>query len=283
VPSAVIGGGIVILVPLSPCLIFGIGPFPALGVAGGAAAILIYYVLGLAVLGWYLLAGRSIVHLRLARLRWDLFASILRVGAVASLVSLQTNVTIALTTGIVGAVAGPAAIAGFGTGARLEYLLVPIAFGIGAPLVALVGTNIGAGNGARATRIAWTGALMAFVITEAVGITAALWPVGWLGLFGSDPQMLASGTQYLRIVGPFYGFFGLGMALYFASQGAGRLGWPLIAGVLRVTTAVGLGYLALRATGSLTALYAAVAAALVVFGAVNTAAVAGGTLRGRRT
>jgi putative MATE family efflux protein len=279
VPSAVVCGGIVILVPLSPCLIFGLGPFPALGVAGGAVALLLYYALALAVLGWYVLAGRSVVRLRLSRLRWDAFWSILKVGAVASLVSLQTNVTIALTTGLVGAAGGAAAIAGFGTGSRLEYLLIPIAFGIGAPLVAMVGTCIGAGEDARAAHVAWVGAGITFALTEAIGLAAAIWPRVWLGLFGSDPGMLGAGSAYLHVVGPFYGFFGAGMALYFASQGAGRLAWPLLAGLLRITVAAGGGYVALRLTGSLVALYTAVALALAGFGSLNIVAVLRGTLR----
>ena len=64
--------------------------------------------------------------------------------------TLQTTLTVALTTALVGYTAGPDAIAGYGTGGRLEYLLVPLVFGIGAPLVALVDTNIGAGNRERA-------------------------------------------------------------------------------------------------------------------------------------
>jgi Na+-driven multidrug efflux pump len=283
VPSAVICGGIVLLVPLSPCLIFGIGPFPALGVAGGAVAMLVYYAVALLVLGGYVIAGRSIVRLEAAPLRWSAFWSILRVGAVASLVSLQTNVTIALTTGLVGAAAGASAIAGFGTGARLEYLLIPLAFGIGAPLVAMVGTCIGAGDVARATHVAWLGAAMTAAITETIGVCAAIWPHAWLALFGSDPAMLASGTAYLRAVGPFYGFFGLGMALYFAAQGAGRLTWPLIAGLLRVSVAVIGGYVLLERTGSLAWLYAMVALGLVTFGTVNAIAVWRGTFRERTT
>src|SRR5207253_3094670 len=95
------------------------------------------------VLGWYIAAGRSVARFRWARLRWRLFADILRVGAVASISTLQTNLTVLLTTALVGVAAGPEAIAGYGTGNRLEFLLVPLVFGLGAPLVALVGTNIG--------------------------------------------------------------------------------------------------------------------------------------------
>ncbi len=111
----------------------------------------------------------------------------------------------------------------------MEYLLIPLAFGFGGPLVALVGTNMGAGNRDRALRAAWIGGWLCFGLTEAIGVAAALFPAAWLGLFDRDPEMIAAGSMYLRIVGPFFGFFGLGMALYFASQGAGALKWPLLA------------------------------------------------------
>ena len=276
VPALVIAGGVVVLVPLSPCLIFGAGPFPALGVAGGAAALVLYYAGATAVLGWYVISGRCLARPRRTVPSWPLFADILRVGAVSSVSSLQTNLTVILTTALVGTRFGPDAVAGYGTGARLEYLLVPLVFGLGAPLVALVGTNTGAGQGARALRIAFAGGGIAFGLTEAVGLCAALWPQAWLGLFGSDPAMLASGSAYLHAVGPFYGFFGLGLALYFASQGRGRLAWPLIAGALRVLVAVGGGWLALRLTGSLQWLFVALGAALVLYGTLITATIAGG-------
>ena len=124
---------------------------------------------------------------------------------------------------------GDAAIAGYGIGSRLEFMLVPISFGIGAALTALVGTNIGARQYHRAQRMAWSGALMAGGIAATIGIVVALWPDLWLGLFTSDPAVLASGRHYLSIVGPVYGFFGLAMALYFASQGTGEMVWPVAA------------------------------------------------------
>jgi putative MATE family efflux protein len=277
VPAVVTLIGAAALIPLSPCLIFGWGPFPRLGVAGGAVAVVVYYVAGSLALAAYLRAGRSVVRLSFAgvRLRWGLFRDILRVGAVAALITLQTNLTIVIATGLVGRF-GPAAIAGYGTGSRLEYLLVPLVFGLGGPLVAMVGTNIGAGRRERALRAAWIGAGIAAGLTEIVGLAAALVPHAWLSLFGSDPAMLPVGARYLRIVGPFYGFFGLGMALYFASQGAGRLTWPFCANLTRLAIAAGGGWLAMRGNVDVAYVFVALSAAVAAFGAINATAVAGG-------
>jgi Na+-driven multidrug efflux pump len=123
---------------------------------------------------------------------------------------------------------------------------------------------------------------MAAGITGAIGILAALFPLAWLGLFTTDPGVLAAGTRYLTIVGPFYGFFGAGLALYFASQGAGRLLWPLLAGFTRLTIAGVGGWLATRwLGGGLPGIFAAMAVALVVFGAINVAAIRLGAWRAR--
>jgi hypothetical protein len=84
--------------------------------------------------------------------------------------------------------------------------------------------------------------MIAFALSETIGLAAAIWPRVWLGLFGDDPLMLAAGASYLHQVGPAYGFFGLGLALYFASQGAGRLGWPLIR---RVSNSMTVGAIAI--------------------------------------
>jgi putative MATE family efflux protein len=282
-PATVVAVGALLLVPLSPCLIFGIGPFPHLGIVGGAAAVVSYYVVGSIIFAIYIWSGRGVLKpsLRPPRLSWPSLYEILRVGTVSSLVSLSTNVSIAVATGLTGLIS-PNAVAGYGTGARLEYFLVPLVFGLGAPLAAMVGSSIGAGHRERALRVAWTGAAIAGGLTELIGVIAALFPHAWLGLFGHDPVMLAVGSQYLRTVGPFYGFFGFGLALYFASQGAGRLGWPALSAMLRVTIAAGGGWLAVRLGGGLGALFMVVALALVSFGCVNAAAIAAGVWFRRR-
>jgi putative MATE family efflux protein len=279
VPALAICGGVLVLIPLSPLLIFGIGPFPRLGVAGGGVALLLYYLGATLFFAWYILSGRNPARFRWVPLQWRLFREILRVGGLAALTSLQTNLTIAITTALVGRWFGPAEIAGFGTAARLEYLMMPLVFGIGSSLVAMVGMNIGAGQERRALRIAFTGGIVAFLITEAIGIAAALWPEAWLRLFDSDPSMLAAGATYLRIVGPFYGFYGLGFALYFACQGAGRLLWPLLAGLFRLIIAAIGGWLMLGMTGAEGWLYAALALGLVVYGTVITLTTANWRLR----
>lgn len=277
IPALVTCTGAAVLIPLSPCLIFGWGPFPALGIAGGGVAVVAYYAAGTAAFAWYLASSRGIVRLALRGIRFErrLFADILRVGAVAAITTVLTNLTIAIVTALVGSF-GSAAIAGYGIGSRLEYLLVPLVFGLGGPLVAMVGTNIGAGSRERALRTTWIGAAIAFGLTEAIGLAAAAMPLAWLSLFDSDPAMLAAGALYLQTVGPFYGLFGLGIALYFASQGAGRLLWPLAAGVVRLIIAAGGGWLALRWTGSLAGVYLAVGVALAAFGAINAISVASG-------
>jgi Na+-driven multidrug efflux pump len=276
VQSRVYGVGAVLIVALSPALIMGWGPLPQLGTTGAALAVVLYYIGSTAVLGWYILSGRALVKFSSARLapRWDLLVDILKVGAVASLNAGMTNITVGIITAILGTV-GAAAIAGYGIGVRLEYLLIPLVFGLGGPLVAMVGSNIGAGQGARARRAAWIGGAIAFAVTEAIGLAAAIFPAEFLGLFTDEAQVIATGTTYFRIVGPVYGFFGGGMALYFASQGTGSMTWPFLGGVFRLLVANGGGWLAFNMLDAGEAgLFAAVAVGIVVFGAVNAAAVA---------
>ncbi|PYM73652.1 MAG: MATE family efflux transporter, partial [Candidatus Rokuibacteriota bacterium] len=261
-PAAVTAGSAVIYLALAPALVLGWGPFPRLGVAGTATANVTAFGAATLVLAIYLCSSRSPVRLSLRglRLRRELFWEILRVGAPGSLNTILTNLTVVLMTGLVGPF-GTAALAGYGMGARLEYLQIPLVFGMGSALVAMVGTNVGAGQHARAERIAWTGAGLAAALTASIGLLAAVVPHVWLGLST-------------------YGFFGLGLALYFASQGAGRLAWPLTAGFLRLGVAAAGGWLAGYWLGwGLPGIFVAMALALVVFGATLAAAIKLGAWR----
>lgn len=267
-PAVVMVTGALIMIALSPLLIFGAGPVPGLGVRGAALALIAYYFAGCVVLGWRILRGATLVSLQPRRPAWHYFAEILKVGVPACVHAALINTAVAVTTGFVG-IHGAAALAGYGIGARLEYLQIPIVFGLGATLVAMVGTNVGAGQFERARKIAWTGGLFAAAICGAIGAVVTVAPWLWAGMFTRDPEVLAIATQYFHIAGPSYAFLGLGMALYFSFQGTGRMLWPLLCVTVRILVIAAGCTLATRAFAlGLGSLFAVTAAALVAFGAM---------------
>ncbi|TFY97728.1 MATE family efflux transporter [Ramlibacter humi] len=254
---------------LCPALVFGAGPLPALGVAGAATSTLVSN--GVAGIGLALWLSRRAGAVDILRTRWnldrELFHRILRVGLPASLSPVISNTSIALATAWMAAF-GPAVVAGYGIAARLEYILVPIAFGVGSALTAMVATNLGAGQSVRAKQVTWLGSALVFAITGAIGAWAALFPAAWMNLFTNDAAIRGAGTGYLRVVGACYGFFGLGLALFFASQGAGRLLWPLVATATRMAVVATGGWLAVRglAAPSMPALTAVIAVSFAAMG-----------------
>jgi putative MATE family efflux protein len=276
VPAAITSGGLFILLPLSPLLIFGWGPVPRLGVAGAGLAVVAYYLIGTIVLIAYLRSSRSSPKLsfdpRLIKAR--LLGDILKVGALSAFGTVQSNLTVVLVTGAVG-LFGIDAIAGYGIASRLDYILVPLTFAMGSAALTMVGANMGAGQIARAERIAWISGAMAAGVTGTIGLAAALFPHAWLGLFTTDANVIATGTQYLRTVAPCYAVFGLGMLLYFAGQGAGHVLWPFLGGTARLVIAAVFGWIAVKIFGAgLSTLFIIVAASSLAFGGVTAAALA---------
>lgn len=273
VPALVIILGAVLLFALSPPLIFGWGPFPQLGVAGGGVAVFVYYVLAALVLALYLRSPRSPLKLRIVPLQGRLFKDILGVGLPSAIGTVQVNLTVTFVTAAVGHF-GADAIAGFGIASRLDYLQIPVIFGLGTGIVTMVGINIGANQIERARRVAWVGAGIAFAITQIIGLVAVLFPNIWMGLFTSDPDVQELGSLYLRTVAPAYGAIGLGLALYFASQGAKRVLLPVLAGTVRMIVAAFFGWSAVIWFGaSVNVLFQIVALAAVAYGVLTATAV----------
>ena len=274
VPAVVLIAATLLHIPLSGALVLGAGPLPRLGIAGAAVAYLINFAFAsLAMLAYVLRPGSRLRPSR-ADLRLDsrMFWEILRVGAISSLNAMQTVLTAVLLTGFVGTY-GTAALAGYGVGVRLELMQIPLVFAIGQAMVAHIGTNIGAGHVERAKRIAWTGATICAGIGLAIGAVVAAFPLAWAGLFSSDPAVLEACSQYLRRAAPFYPFLSVGLALYFASQGAGRMAMPLIGGGLRLAIAAIGGYAAVKAGAPVTAVFLAISAAMFVYGTFTATAV----------
>jgi putative MATE family efflux protein len=269
---------------LVPVLVFGMGPIPALGIAGAGVATVSSYAVATIVLCWYVASGRTAVTVAFRGIRFSrrLFGEILRVGAPMSLQPLLNNVALASFTGFVGAL-GPTALAAFGAAVRLEYVQIPLTFGLGAAAQAMVGTNVGAGQAARASRITWTACAMAAGVTGGIGVLVAIWPGLWLGLFngGASFQLMAAG--YLCVVSLTYPFVGLGLTLSSAFQATGRPLWPLLALSLRVLIVIVGGWLVIHATDfGLGGLGVVAAVSLIVYGTSLAAAFRAGTWRSDR-
>jgi putative MATE family efflux protein len=278
-PALALAAAALVHIPLSGALTLGWGPFPRLGIAGAALAYVVAFFVSSLLMGAMVWRGALRPRGDDWRLAGRVFGEILRVGAVSVVQALQTVLTAVILTGFVGSF-GTAALAGYGVGVRLELLQIPLVFAIGQALVIMVGTNIGAGHGRRAKHIAWIGAGLAAGISLAVGGLVAVFPALWIRIFSDDPAVLAAGSTYLHVVAPFYAFFGAGMALYFSSQGAGRMVLPVLAGTVRLVLVVAGGALVVAAAWPLAALFAVIAAGIVVFGSLIAAAVRAGRWEG---
>jgi Na+-driven multidrug efflux pump len=203
--------------------------------------------------------------LHLPKLSFGPALAILRIGGMSAVVAGSTNLTLAIVTAYVG-LHGVEALAGYGAGSRLEFLLVPLAYGIGGPVGIVVSANLGAGRRERAVRASWVGVLMASTLTELIGLAAATFPQQWIGIFSQDPAVLQVGAEYLHRVGPFFGFFGVGYVLYCAGQATRRMKGPVAAALLRASIAVFGGYALVFVNADLRWNFVAVAVGMTAFG-----------------
>lgn len=244
----------------------GLGPFPLWGLAGVACGTIAGYGLGALWLVRRLTSGREKLLLRFTGtpLRWPLFADILKVGALACLSPTQAIVTMLVCTALI-APFGTQVLAGYGIGQRLEFLLIPVSFGIGVAAVPMVGMAIGAGMVERARRVAWTAACVSMVNLSVIGLLVAAFPWVWTHLFSEDPVVLDAAATQLRFVGPAFGLFGFGLTLYFAAQGSGRIAGPVIAATIRLILVAAIGVLLYRAQAPLWNYFALIAFGMCVY------------------
>ncbi|MBI1187330.1 MAG: MATE family efflux transporter [Alphaproteobacteria bacterium] len=249
-PAAVIFLACALQIVVGGALGLGLGPFPQLGVVGVGLGQLIAFTVATTALFILLRRQGEGVRLRFTRaaLQPRLFSDILRVGGVACLSPIFSVSAMLIITGLV-ARFGTEALAGYGIGARLEFLLIPIAFSIGVASVPMVGVAVGAGAIERARRVAWIAGGSAAVLLGVIGLVVLIWPDTWARLFTSNEGALDAAALYLRFAGLGFPFFGLGLCLYFASQGAGKILGPIGAQFARLVV-VGVGAMVLAGTGA---------------------------------
>ena len=283
-PAMLMVMGAVVQIPLSGALILGWFGAPQLGIAGAAVSVVAVSAISTLLLIVKLRRANSPVRLHRAafRLERSLFTAILKVGLPSSISPFLTVSTISGLNVLVGSF-GVAALAGYGVGSRIEFLIIPLVFGIGVSMNTMVGVNLGAGQVKRAVHIGWVGAAVAGLLTGLGGLSVAIWPDAWAGIFTNDPETLQSARLFLQYTGPFFVLQGIGLSLFFASQGAGTMLWPLIGTLMRFLVAIGGGALLLYGfSASLDQIYLANGLGMLAVGAITATALKLGMWEGSR-
>jgi Na+-driven multidrug efflux pump len=273
-PSLLILNSALLQVILGGTLGLGLGPVPQFGMRGVAAGALTAYTISISVMGWYLFSGRARVvpKLRGLRISRAMFVDILKVGAVSCLSPLQSVLAISIFTHMLAAF-GTAILAGYGIGARLEFMLTSIAFSFGIASVPMIGMAIGAERIVRARQIAWTAGLVSFVSVGVLATVTALFPGLWVDIFTQDETVRIASRQYLRTVAPMYAFIGLSISMYFSSQGAAKMTGPVLAQTARLVFIAFGGWYLSRHAATPASFFMLAASSMVLLGVLSCASV----------
>ena len=199
-----------------------------------AISLLSGYFFGiLFILGFYFFGSHSYSFKFSKILQLDGFFKLIKSGSLASCQSLMTISLALFCTAVIG-IFGSHWVAGFGIAIRLELLLIPIIFGVGGALIAIVGANVGANKYQRAVQMTWKGTVFSVLVVGIIGLFYSFYPHLWSNFFTYYPRAIEAAEVYLRVVAPFYAFFALGLGLYFVCQAFNTLFWPVIGTFLRL-------------------------------------------------
>lgn len=212
---------------LDPCFIFGLGPFPEMGVTGAAVATTIGRGVGVAYQLWYLMNGRgrlafAMEHLRfIPSLTWRMI--VISLGGIGQFLVATSSWIIVMR---IVAIFGSPAIAAYTIALRMmEFVFLP-AWGLGNAAATLVGQNLGAGQPARAEESTWRAAKYNTMFMTFVGMFLLVFAEGITGLFTVEPEVLRIGTSCLQILAIGFPAYAVGMVIVQAMNGAGDTETP---------------------------------------------------------
>lgn len=212
---------------LDPCFIFGLGPFPEMGVTGAAVATTIGRSVGVIYQLWYLMGGRGRLAFQFRHLHLipGLAVRMIRIsiGGIG-----QFLIATASWIGVMRIVAiyGSSAIAAYTIALRMmEFTFLP-AWGLGNAAATLVGQNLGAQQASRAERSAWCAARYNAAFMTAAGVFLLIFAHGITALFTKDAEVLRWGTSCLRILGLGFPMYAVGMVMIQSLNGAGDTATP---------------------------------------------------------
>jgi Na+-driven multidrug efflux pump len=273
-PSLMILNSAVCQIVLGGTLGLGLGPVPSFGMRGVAAGSLIAYSISISVMAWYLFSGRARVvpRIRGLRIQRAMFVDILKVGVVSCFSPLQSVLTISIFTHLLAGF-GTAVLAGYGIGARLEFMLTSVSFAFGIASVPMIGMAIGAERITRARTIAWTAGFVSFISVGLIATIIAIFPDLWVNIFTHDPGVRAASQQYLSTAAPMYAFIGLASSMYFSSQGAAKVLGPVLAQTARLLFVGGGSWWLSMHDATAANCFVLAAASMVVLGVLSSASV----------
>ena len=222
-----IANGVNIL--LDPMLIFGIGPFPEMGLLGAGIATTIGRSTGVAYQLWHLFrVGRILrLHLRFLKPRWEIIRRFLIIGSGSTGQFLIASASWIFMIYILGQISKEVT-AGYTIAIRIMIFTILPTWGMANAAATLVGQNLGAGHPDRAEKSAWRAAFFSTLFMSSVGVIYLMGAPFFISLFTQDPEALKAGSMALRIMAAGYVFYGYGMVLAQALNGAGDTRTPTI-------------------------------------------------------
>jgi len=225
--------GNILNIVLGPCFIFGVGPFPELGVTGAAVAtstgrgIAVLYQLTI------LASGRSKITIGREHLGLDfrVMGSVLRLSISAT---LQMLISMTSYIGVMRILSsfGSAPLAGYTIGFRIVMFAILPAFGLANAAATMVGQNLGARRVDRAEQSVWRASFFSAAFLTVVGVALLAGAERLVGLFTRDAEVLPHAVAYLRIVSLGFPFYGFGMVVSQSFNGAGDTRTPTVINLL---------------------------------------------------
>ncbi len=214
---------------LDPLLIYGIGPFPEMGLLGAGVATTIGRSAGVVYQLWQLFSVGKIVriHLGYFRPQWAVIRRLIDLAAGSTGQFLIASASWIFMMYILGQI-GTGVQAGYTIAIRIIIFTILPSWGMANAAATLVGQNLGAGHPERAEQSAWRAGFFNMIFMATVGVIYLSGASFFIGLFTTEPEVLQSGSMALRILAAGYVFYGYGMIIAQAINGAGDTRTPTL-------------------------------------------------------